>query len=551
MKKLRIAVVLYGSVNRAYLTSLNYWVSSKNNVEVVAILLPNADQACVRQKQIKSDSPTNSDIAAKNQSWKVAVGLEKYVLKIIADRSRRLSVLNDTKTDEASLQSWPVFTYKVNEGLTASDAMALASLKVDILLTSGTTALHENLLQVSRLGALSIDLHRNHLNDATPPGFWESYSREPKTTFGVYSVSSLQRPEKLLLEGAFRTQFSYVLNRIYLEHNVRAQVQRILSHIADTGEIPETRKPRKQDIKYFSPPTPMQTSLYLCKLATRLGGKTARRLFQIRQKWGIEITQGGWRDVQKKHSKRYTAPRGIFWADPFLRQHHGKTYCFVEEYSYSIKRAHISVLEISQGRIEFLGIALQESFHLSFPFIFQFDGQMYMCPETSERHQIRLYRSTEFPLRWELCSIVMDKISAVDSMFFEHNGKWWLLTTVDRTSLNDHCSELCLFFADSPLDTRWTPHPLNPLFIDPLGGRNAGLIIESGKIFRAAQNQGFDQYGEGLSMHEITELSESKYVEVKVKDFALKNRSDTIGSHHISTTGSITVTDYLTRKFAP
>jgi hypothetical protein len=136
-------------------------------------------------------------------------------------------------------------------------------------------------------------------------------------------------------------------------------------------------------------------------------------------------------------------------------------------------------------------------------------------------------------------------------MFFEHDGKWWMLTNLDRSGLDDHCSELCLFHASSPFDPNWIPHPQNPLRIDADGGRNAGLILEDNRIFRGAQRQGFDQYGKGLMVYEIVELNERVYVERLVSELDCNFRNGLLGSHHMSTTGKITVVDHLDRCFFP
>jgi hypothetical protein len=125
------------------------------------------------------------------------------------------------------------------------------------------------------------------------------------------------------------------------------------------------------------------------------------------------------------------------------------------------------------------------------------------------------------------------------------------MTSLDRSGMGDHCSELCLFHADSPLAGEWTPHPQNPLYIDTDMGRNAGLIMEGGRIFRAAQRQGFDQYGEGLALFEILMLDEHHYAERKLTDIEHDYLDRSLGSHHISSKGNITVVDYKMHSFAP
>jgi hypothetical protein len=174
-----------------------------------------------------------------------------------------------------------------------------------------------------------------------------------------------------------------------------------------------------------------------------------------------------------------------------------------------------------------------------------------MCPEAGASGQIRVYRCAEFPLKWELEKILMDGVSAVDTLLFHRENKWWMLTSIDESGTGDHCSELYLFSSDSPLSTTWVPHPQNPIRIDSCGGRNAGLILEGDRIFRLAQCQGFDRYGHGLQVHEIREISESSYVEEPVATISPGFRDGLLGAHHLSTDGWTTVIDHVSYSFAP
>ena len=171
-----------------------------------------------------------------------------------------------------------------------------------------------------------------------------------------------------------------------------------------------------------------------------------------------------------------------------------------------------------------------------------------MCPETCASRQLRVYRCTAFPLKWQLEKTLMDGVSAVDTMLFHKGGKWWMFTTIDESGAGDHCSELYLFSSDSPLNTKWVPHPQNPIRIDSRGGRNAGLILEGEKIFRLAQCQGFDRYGHSLLAYEIKELSESRYVEDLVATISPNFRKGLLGTHHLSTNGKTTVIDHVSRS---
>ncbi len=403
----------------------------------------------------------------------------------------------------------------------------------------------------TRLGTIFIDYRRDRITTSAPIGFWDAYHCRPKTSFAIVNLPARGARGHVLVEGGFRTKYSYLLNQAHLFRKAQAQLQKLLRDIAATGRLPAPRDTVPYSGSCLAPPTGTESAVYAGKLMGRLAARTARRILQIQHRWNLCVTHSGWRDATLWRGVRVSAPPGHFWADPFLHVVDGKTYCFVEDYVYATGRAHISVLEITEAGVNCLGVALREEFHLSFPFIFEYEGRTYMCPEASESNQVRIYECDEFPRRWSLHSIAIDNISAADSIFFEHKGKWWLLTSVDRSGLSDHCSELCLFSSDSPLDGQWKPHPANPLCIDTDMGRNAGLIMDEGRIFRAAQRQGFDQYGEGLALFEILVLDEAHYLERKVTEIRHDYLDRSLGSHHISSKGNVTVVDYKTHCFAP
>jgi hypothetical protein len=269
----------------------------------------------------------------------------------------------------------------------------------------------------------------------------------------------------------------------------------------------------------------------------------------IRERWGISYTHSHWRNAVLWRSINIKNPRGRFLADPFLYRHNNKAHCFVEDFVFKENKGRISVFELGQTHAKELGVCLNEPFHLSFPFLFKYKDELYMCPETCGSRQIRVYRCQEFPLKWELASILMDNVMAADTMLFESRGKWWMLTNIDESCIGDLCSELYLFSSDSPLDENWIPHPNNPILVDSEKARNAGLLIENNRIFRAAQKQGFDRYGESLSIFEITQLTPDAYSEIHVTDILPQFKRGLKGTHHISSSANLTVFDHVSDEY--
>src|SRR5208282_2105829 len=122
-----------------------------------------------------------------------------------------------------------------------------------------------------------------------------------------------------------------------------------------------------------------------------------------------------------------TPPRDRFYADPFLVEHGRRNYLFFEELIFARNKGVISCIEFDdQGFRGTPHVVLEAEHHLSYPFVFDWEGQTYMLPESRDSGRIRLFRAVEFPLRWEFSRNLLDDVWAVDPTIFQHGGKFWM-----------------------------------------------------------------------------------------------------------------------------
>lgn len=198
-----------------------------------------------------------------------------------------------------------------------------------------------------------------------------------------------------------------------------------------------------------------------------------------------------------------------FYADPFPIEVDGRTFLFVEDFDHRLGRGVISVVEFDdRAPLGTPTVVLTHEVHLSYPFVLEDDGELWMIPETSAARTVELYRATEFPLRWELDSVLLTDVDASDVTPFRHQGRWWLSATVRRRG---SCSDaLHLWYADS-LRGPWTPHEHNPVVLDITSARPAGRVVESGgHLLRPAQD-GTGGYGSAVTLTEIVRLDPGHY----------------------------------------
>jgi hypothetical protein len=147
-----------------------------------------------------------------------------------------------------------------------------------------------------------------------------------------------------------------------------------------------------------------------------------------------------------------------------------------------------------------------------------------------------------------LKKIVMQNVSAADSMIVQRGGKWWMFTNIDPIVGGDHCTELSIFSADSPFADNWKPHPLNPIVVDASRARNAGLIVEGARLYRISQGQGFEIYGRNSLINEVIELTDTTYAENCISKITPTFQDGILGSHHLHSNGTVTVFDFVRRS---
>lgn len=430
-----------------------------------------------------------------------------------------------------------------------TDIKAIADVGADILVQLDQPKPPAGLSEAGKCGVLELIYSPDTHAPGPRPGFWASYYRKNKTEFQIRHYFPGMSTGKSILHGSFATRLLFSETHQTVLRQANAQLVSIMLQMLRKVRALPSRK--EQDFDFLPDYAPSLTILlfYIFKSSYRITCKFLRRAFNVKQKWSLALSTGPWTSTDNNGALRIDPPKGKFWADPFLLEEENRHYCFVEEYDYKSKKGHISVLSIANSKATLLGRCIEKSFHLSFPYMFRYDGHLYMCPEASASNEITLYRSEEFPLKWQTHSIAMKNVSAVDTMIFEFEGNWWMFTNIDNSGAHDYGSALHIFFSKTPIDGKWRAHAMNPIIVDSRGGRNGGLIIDGGRIFRGAQIQGYDQYGQGLAINEITLLNESQYAETERKEFGPCRRNGIVGIHHISSIGDLTIMDQLTDRF--
>jgi hypothetical protein len=203
-------------------------------------------------------------------------------------------------------------------------------------------------------------------------------------------------------------------------------------------------------------------------------------------------------------------PSLAFRADPFGLWRDGRLYVFAEAFDYRTRIGHIDVL-VYDEKLALLEsrTVLKTPWHLSYPFVFEADGETWMLPEAYKSGTLTLYRARRFPDLWEpACDIPLDG-GAIDATPLFHDGKWWLFysPSVEKAARRSH---LHIAWSET-LTGPWTLHPLNPVRIDLASARPGGApILRDGTIVLPVQDCR-QTYGGAIRLLSITTLSETQF----------------------------------------
>lgn len=431
------------------------------------------------------------------------------------------------------------------------DADAVRELGLDVLLQLGFGEIEGDLLAAVPFAIWSVFPGDDREESTGQPGF--RCLREGAALAPVTLLVNIGGPDavRVVARARFDRQASYAKMRALMLEKSAALVLREFKRLAFTRRL-RLEGTAEAYLWCYRSPGLLATLGYCLQLALAVADKLFNRLV-----WRLGLRTLVWapfigrlpEDLRAlptalRAAREITPKRGQYWADPFLFRSDSGLYLFFENFSYSAQRGRISVGRIEEEGFEFIGDALVRDHHLSYPFLFQEAGEIYMIPETHETRRIEVWRCAEFPLRWELAACALEGTSVVDSTLFKKDDTWWLFCNIAPDSFADHTSELHVFRADGPLLQNLVPHRLNPVIVDSASARNGGRVFErGGKLFRASQNNSYGIYGYGLNLMEITALTLETYREDAFLQLEPDFRKGIVACHHFDLNGEDFVVD--------
>ena len=414
----------------------------------------------------------------------------------------------------------------------ADDIEKIRSYDLDFILRFGFDIIRGEVLTSARYGIWSFHHDDERVVRGGPPGFWEFMRKIPKNGVILQQLTDELDKGLILKRIQFDTawhSYKFHLNRIYQESEFLPL--QVAKELIVNGKLEPELSQSKAPILH--PPRNFMMLKYFWLCIWR----------KIVFHWNYFFRQEDW------NVGYYTTPSDIHWlkppksdyfADPFVISNGNETYLFFEWFSNKNGKADLAMAKKSEN-FEMYHKITDFPEHHSYPFVFEYQGQIYCIPEANKTDKVSLYRFVETDgcasLQWD-CDLLEGCF--VDSTIYHHSdGKFYLFTTPQKQS---H-THLLIFVADD-LRGPYRPHFNNPVKVDCSNARMAGKIQNiDGELIRPAQNS-THHYGESITLNKIIQLNEYQYFEETINEIKpLKEWPYNRGTHTINSDGGITVFD--------
>lgn len=433
---------------------------------------------------------------------------------------------------------------KYSEYFSDNDVLKIKRSNLDFILKFEFGIIRGKILKAAKYGVWSFHHGDEEKYRGGPPCFWEIYKNNKVTGSILQRLTDKLDAGIVLKKGFLKTKYSYIKNRdqMYLESS-RWPTQ-VCVDILHGKTNYFNGKPSATNAPVYYAPTNLQFTKFLLQANLRNILSLFRLLFWV-SNWNIGVVDKPIHSFIQKNNHQTTKwfpnfSKKKYLADPFALADKNKLHIFFEELTYKEKKGNISYVCYKNGQFTNKKTIIKEPFHLSYPYLFKYNGDCFIIPESYETNKVFLYKATNFPLKWKRERILLDNFAGLDNTLFRHNGTWWLFSSNRYDCEN---SNLYLFYSDS-LFGKWKPHPQNPIKIDVRSARAAGTPFKyKGVLYRPAMDCS-EKYGGSITINKILIMTKTDYQEIEhAKVQPGQNISFPNGIHTLCQAGKSTVID--------
>jgi len=428
-----------------------------------------------------------------------------------------------------------------SEYFSPEDVARIKSHKLDFILRFGFNIIRGEMLFAAKYGIWSFHHDDEQKYRGGPPGFWEIVKNNPVTGVILQRLTEKLDSGIILRKGYLKTvnhSYDGQIDQLFFDASIfPLQVGRdIQNGVAQYFE----NEPVKSQAPIFKAPSNVMMLGFLIKLLKNKIRFQFEEFFRP-EFWNMALVNKPANEVNNLEIELASwlpkPPKGSYFADPFCFLTGDTLKILFEDYDYQTRKGKISQLDFYSTNAVKMSTAIEEIFHLSYPFIFENEGTIYCLPESASANQVRLYKFENEKFVFQ--KVLIDQFPGVDSTLFFYKNHWWILTT-HRQQSN---TALYVFYGEN-FDGPYISHKNNPVKMDIRSARPAGVPFYKGdKMIRPAQDSS-KTYGGQIALNKIVKLTPEEFLEETtefISPCAASHYSK--GLHTLSGTRNFTIID--------
>ena len=420
----------------------------------------------------------------------------------------------------------------------------IESTELDFILNFCFVSLTGKVLESTKFGVWQFQFGNPEKYKDGIPCFWEIYHQDVVTSGYLVRLTDEESEIHVLHQGHLKTSISYKKNSNKFFKQCTTWPLKVCEDIRNnaTGKIGTVINIENNEIKGV--PSTLQTLVFPFIQAKLVFKKAWLQLF-FTDYWNIGIVHAPIQEFlnpEKKHTVQWfpDLPKTRFMADPFGLYFKDQLHIVYEDLKFDEGIGKTASFLFDEDEYKENEIVIAEEFHMSYPFLFEKDGEVYCVPETYQANEVRLYKALDFPTKWAFDKVLIENYAGIDSTLYEHDRVWFMFST-DKTA-GPHFN-LNIHFAENFLGP-WEPHPKNPVKTDIRSARPAGTLFEEkGELFRPSMD--YSEKIEGrITINKIITLNKQDFKEEAyhiIQPFENTVYSDKV--HTLSKFGPYTLVD--------
>jgi folate-dependent phosphoribosylglycinamide formyltransferase PurN len=447
---------------------------------------------------------------------------------------------------------------KFRDVITDHDINQIKQYNIDLFIRMGFRILSGDILKIAKYGVWSYHHADNKINRGGPAGYWEVLENW-KETGVILQILTEDLDGGIILKKSYSLtdNISPTRNKNNYYTKALSILPQEIEKLYELGEQKFFQNVHNSNIHpqfYYNRlyTTPKNSEFFFAGVRLLFNySKFKINSLLYHNQWILlyKISNNKSLSTSFYQFKKIFPPKDRFWADPHVIKRENKYYIFFEEFIYTNNKGHISLIIMDEnGDYNKSTVVLKRNYHLSYPFVFEDNGELYMIPETHQNNTIELYKCTQFPLKWEFELTLIENINAVDSTIIYKNGKYWLFANVVKNKGASTLDELYIYYSDVLTSNTWIPHNQNPVVSDVKRSRPAGNFFKfNNNIYRPSQNSS-TRYGYGMKINQVVELTETTYIEKTVDSIFPNWEKNLLGTHTINHVDNLTIIDALIKR---